>query len=99
MAAFLREALRVPMLCAACVNMAQQFIKTHIVCLHLYKREFESTPSVHTEGLSDIPLGSLAEILMVFSSRFCCTSAFLTLNIHCPVEYDQGSAKEDHFVT
>lgn len=73
MAALLREALRVLMLYAACVNMAQQFIKTHIVCLHLYKRESESTLSVHTEGLSDIPLVRLAEILMVFSSHFCCT--------------------------
>lgn len=26
-------------------------------------------------------------------------SIFLTLNIHRPVEYDQGSAKENHFVT
>lgn len=52
-----------------------------------------------------MPLVRATEILMLFCSRFLLysrahldRSAFLTLNIHCPVEYDQGSAKEDHFV-
>lgn len=104
MAAFLRGALRVLTLYAACVNMAQQLIKTHIVSLHLYKREFESTLSV-TEGLWHTISKTGWNIDGVFFSFLLYLrtqlerSAFLTLNIHCPVEYDQGSAKEDHFVT
>lgn len=37
--------------------------------------------------------------LMLYLTSHLDGSIFLTLNIHCPVEYDQGSAKEDHFVT
>lgn len=53
---------------------------------------------IQSEAAWNIDVGFLF-FLMLYLTAHLDGSIFLTLNIHCLVEYDQGSAKEDHFVT
>lgn len=107
MAGSFGEALKVPMLHAAWVNMAQQFIKTHILCLHLFEWTYVYWEDFLSWGSwlqGHIPLARLAERLMPYLLSLLLylrghldRSDLLMLNNISPVEYDEGRAKEGYF--